>query len=100
MIIACRYISWIYVSVYPSENGVNAYTCGLRNFDKLELEVCDLNIEEKELFFCIYDIVLHILTYDINLKDKDILKFEDGKEIKFIKSQGISVENESLKIIF
>ncbi|HIC6973302.1 TPA: DUF4261 domain-containing protein, partial [Campylobacter jejuni] len=28
------------------------------------------------------------------------LKFEDGKEIKFIKSQGISVENESLKIIF
>ncbi|EAK6248628.1 TPA: DUF4261 domain-containing protein [Campylobacter jejuni] len=62
--------------------------------------VCDLNIEEKELFFCIYDIVLHILTYDINLKDKDILKFEDGKEIKFIKSQGISVENESLKIIF
>ncbi|EOH3920829.1 hypothetical protein ACME4X_001683, partial [Campylobacter jejuni] len=24
----------------------------------------------------------------------------DGKEIKFIKSQGISVENESLKIIF
>ncbi|HFP7728904.1 DUF4261 domain-containing protein, partial [Campylobacter jejuni] len=25
---------------------------------------------------------------------------EDGKEIKFIKSQGISVENESLKIIF
>ncbi|EAH5012578.1 DUF4261 domain-containing protein [Campylobacter jejuni] len=92
--------NWIYVSVYPSENGVNAYTYGLRNFDKLELEVCDLNIEEKELFFCIYDIVLHILTYDINLKDKDILKFEDGKEIKFIKSQGISVENESLKIIF
>lgn len=64
------------------------------------INYCDLNIEEKELFFCIYDIVLHILTYDINLKDKDILKFEDGKEIKFIKSQGISVENESLKIIF
>lgn len=92
--------NWVYVSVYPSENGVSAYTYGLRNFDKLELEVCNANVREKELFFCIYDIILHILTYDITLKDKDVLKFEDGKELKFIKSQGVSIENESLKIIF
>lgn len=58
----CLFVyNWIYVSVYPSKNGVNAYTYGLRNFDKLELEVCDLNIKEKELFFYIYDIILHIL---------------------------------------
>ncbi|EAH6644703.1 DUF4261 domain-containing protein, partial [Campylobacter coli] len=92
--------NWIYVSVYPSENGVNAYTYGLRNFDKLELEVCDANIEEKELFFTLYDIILHILTYDLSLKDGDTLKFEDGRILSFKKSQGIGVENESLKIIF
>ncbi|EHD2855889.1 DUF4261 domain-containing protein [Campylobacter coli] len=92
--------NWIYVSVYPSENGVNAYTYGLRNFDKLELEVCDANIEEKELFFTLYDIILHILTYDLSLKDSDTLKFEDGRILSFKKSQGIGVENESLKIIF
>ncbi len=45
---------------------------GLEILINLELEV--LIIEEKEFFFCMYDIVLHILTYDINLKDKDILK--------------------------
>ncbi|EJM7046163.1 DUF4261 domain-containing protein [Campylobacter coli] len=92
--------NWIYVSVYPSENGVNAYTYGLRNFDKLELEVCDANIEEKELFFTLYDIILHILTYDLSLKDGDTLKFENGRILSFKKSQGIGVENESLKIIF
>ncbi|AGZ20615.1 DUF4261 domain-containing protein [Campylobacter coli] len=92
--------NWIYVSVYPGDNGNNAYTYGLRNFDKLELEVCDANIEEKELFFTLYDIILHILTYDLILKDNDTLKFEDGRILSFKKSQGIGVENESLKIIF
>ncbi|EHV1055209.1 DUF4261 domain-containing protein, partial [Campylobacter coli] len=92
--------NWIYVSVYPGDNGNNAYTYGLRNFDKLELEVCDANIEEKELFFTLYDIILHILTYDLSLKDGDTLKFEDGRILSFKKSQGIGVENESLKIIF
>ncbi|AXP09316.1 DUF4261 domain-containing protein [Campylobacter hepaticus] len=92
--------NWVYVNVYPGENGVNAYTSGLRNFNKLELEVCDAKIKEKELFFCIYDIILHLLTYDLSLKDKDILKFEDGKKVKFIKSQGLKIEHESLKIIF
>lgn len=47
----CLFVyNWIYVSVYPSKNGVNAYTYGLRNFDKLELEVCDLNIQRKRTF--------------------------------------------------
>lgn len=92
--------NWIYLSVYPGEKGNNAYTYGLKNFDKLELEVCDANIEEKELFFCIYDIILHILTYDIDLKDKHSLKLEGGKKITFIKSLGLGIEGESLKIIF
>ncbi|EAL7241399.1 DUF4261 domain-containing protein [Campylobacter coli] len=63
-------------------------------------KVCDANIEEKELFFTLYDIILHILTYDLILKDNDTLKFEDGRILSFKKSQGIGVENESLKIIF
>lgn len=33
----------------------------------------------------IYDIVLHILTYDINLKDKDILKIRKWKRNKIYK---------------
>ncbi|TKX32964.1 DUF4261 domain-containing protein [Campylobacter aviculae] len=92
--------NWIYVSVYPSEDGINAYTYGLRNFDKLELEVINSKLTEKELFFTIYDIVLHILTYNIDSKDLNTLKFEDGKNIQFLKSEGISVEGESLKISF
>lgn len=92
--------NWIYVSVYPSDEGVNAYTYGMKYFDKLELEVCKSQMPEKELFFTLYDIILHILTYDLNLKDKDILKFEDGVEFSFSKSKGIGVEGESLKIKF
>ncbi|MBZ7928134.1 DUF4261 domain-containing protein [Campylobacter molothri] len=92
--------NWVYVSVYPCENSVNAYTYGLRNFNRLEFEVCESKMEEKELFFSLYDIILHILTYDIELKDLDTLKFENGKNISFSKSKGVSVEGDSLKINF
>ncbi|MBZ7963739.1 DUF4261 domain-containing protein, partial [Campylobacter sp. 2457A] len=92
--------NWVYVSVYPYKNGVNAYTYGLRNFNRLEFEVYESKMDEKELFFSLYDIILHILTYDIELKDLDTLKFEDGKNISFSKSKGVSVEGDSLKINF
>lgn len=91
--------NWIYISVYPCENGVNAYTYGMYLFDKFELEICQSQREDKEIFFLLYDIVAHILTYDLDLEKITKLKFDDGNEFQLEKSKGISVEGESLKII-
>jgi hypothetical protein len=103
--------NWIRIGLYKSKNGYSGYTDGLKEFNKLELEIIDKNIKLQNLYYILNTIVFNIFSNNMNIENGDIINLEDESEeiikksdgkLKAIvkKSDGVFCEGDTLKIIF
>lgn len=93
-------LNLVYYGLARTENGVGAYTYGLRAFGKEEIEIIDSQATPAELRDFLIDITGYVLEYDVTLRDGETIGFSEEQKLPITRSAGILVDGESLKIQF
>ncbi|WP_195282576.1 DUF4261 domain-containing protein [Harryflintia acetispora] len=93
-------LNLVFVGLYRSESGVGGYTCGLRQFGCHELEVLDSTADPDELRSFLYDVAGYVLREHVVLHGGETVGFSTGQKLALTLSPGVSVEGESLKVVF
>ncbi len=83
-----------------SVNGVSAYTCGLRKLGKDEIEILDANEQPSELHNFIMCVAGYVVDQDVILHDGETIGFSNEQRLKIVKSEGVNVKGDSLKILY
>jgi len=89
---------WIYIGLRNSANGNNAYTYGLTEFQKKEIEIIDSTLSLEELFDFLSNILSYIISNDITLKTGETMGMTIDQKIAIASSKGRFVEGESIKL--
>lgn len=90
----------IYFGFYhgSGENRISAYTFGLRDFEKSELEIIDSQEEYEDIYNMLSSISEYILTANVELQDGETIGLSAEQKLLITKSKGIALEEETLKI--
>ncbi|MBT9776785.1 DUF4261 domain-containing protein [Clostridium sp. MCC353] len=91
-------LNWIYFGIYRSEDGLNAYTFGLKSFGKEEIEVLHVHDEPNKLHSFLYDIVNYVLDQDVVLHDGETIGFSENQFLAIKRGAGVSLDETTLKI--
>lgn len=89
---------WIYIGLREVENKNSAYTYGLSSFGKLEMEFINVKLSLEEMYSFLINICSYVLKNDITFNSGETLGYTDEQKIKIIKSKGVFVEGETLKL--
>ncbi len=92
--------NWIRIGLCKTKNGYSGYTDGLKEFNKLELEIINKNIELKDLYEILDTIIFNMFSNNMNIENGDIIHLDKEVEAIAKKSDGVFSEGETLKIIF
>ena len=90
----------VWFGIVRSANGVSAYTCGLKNLGKDEIEVIDSKEVPSELHNFMMCIAGYVVDQDVILHDGETIGFTNEQRLKIVKSAGVNVAGESLKILY
>lgn len=91
---------WVLIGVYRDGEKWNAYTYGMYQFGKEEIEVVGSLTEGGDLYDFLLDIASYVIEADVELQDGETIGFSEGQKLPIIRSEGVSVEGFSLKIDF
>lgn len=94
----------IYFGIY-SEDGktINAYTYGLGQLNKQEIEILNSEKDPQEVHEFIMDITNYVASYDVTLKDGETIGFTEEQKLPITLSPAVATETKdglSLKITF
>lgn len=90
--------AWIYIGLRKAENGNSAYTYGLTNFRKQEMEVLNSNMGLEELHDLLSNIASYVIKNDIMFKNGETLGYTHDQKIKITSSKGKLVDGQSFKL--
>ena len=90
----------VWFGLYRSEKGVCGYTCGMRQLGYDEMEIIDSSADPESVLDFLSDIANYVVTEAVVLNDGETIGFSAEQTLSIVKSKGIAVEGESLKIEF
>ena len=93
-------LSLVWFGLCQSEKGVSAYTTGLTNLGKDEIEIVDVSKNPNELRDFLLNIVSYVVEEDVILHDGETIGADNTQRLKIVKSAGVNVEGDSLKILY
>lgn len=88
----------IYFGIRNEGNEYSMYTYGMKDFNKLEIEILNSKHSFTEINGFLYDIVHYILANNITLKDGETIGSSAEQKIKVSVSNGKYIEGKTLKI--
>ena len=91
-------LNLVWVGLYRTEEGMGAYTDGLRSFGKDELEVLDARAEPAEVRNFLLNIADYLLEEDVTLRDGETIGFSEEQRLPITRSAGVGEEGMTLKI--
>ena len=89
---------WIYIGLVGEENSNSAYTYGLNQFGKTEIEIVQSDMDRSDLYDFIIAIVSYIVESDVTLKDGETIGFTADQKIQITESKAVYLEGNSLKL--
>ena len=89
--------AWIYIGLRQTPQGIDAYTYGMFNFNKPEIEIIESPLDSNRLYRMILGISSHIIKKDIIFKDGDVYDLSESIKLYISLSKGIHVNDLSLK---
>ena len=89
---------WVYVGIINDGNKSSVYTYGMKEFDKSEMEIIDVDMESSELYYFLSSIIEYVLAEDIILNDGETIGFTEDEKIKITESKAVYVDGNSLKL--
>ncbi|MNU50241.1 hypothetical protein D3C71_392030 [compost metagenome] len=93
-------VLWVFIGMYQNEHGVGAYTVGLRNFGKDEIEIVNSSQGAGDVFEFVTVIVSFIIENDVTLRDGETIGFSAEQKLSLTRSPGVAAEGDSIKIGF
>lgn len=93
-------LSLVWFGLSKSDKGVSAYTTGLRNLGKDEIEIVDVNKNPNEIRELLLNIASYVIEEDIILHAGETIGEDNTQRLRIVKSEGVNVEGESLKILY
>lgn len=93
-------LNLVHFGLIRTENGMGAYTYGLRAFGKDEIEILDSQASPSELRDFLIEISGYILEQDVTLRDGETIGFSAEQRLPITRSAGVYVNGDSLKIQF
>lgn len=94
-------MAWIFIGLYGDEGGSNAYTIGLEQFNKMELEILASQHEPNELFTFLCGICDYLIANDVTLRDGETIGFSEDEKLAITRSPRVAgVAKETLKIAY
>jgi len=94
----CAIDLWIYIGLRKTEAGNNAYTYGLADFGKLEMEFINSNLSFEELYDFLINICAYLISSNITLKNSETLGYTANQKVKITQSKGLFTEGQTLKL--
>jgi len=89
---------WVYIGLRNSAAGNSAYTYGLKEFGKQELEVIDSAVDLEDLYEFLGNISAYILNNDVTLQSGETVGHTADEKVSITASKGKFVEGETLKL--
>ena len=86
--------------MYKENDGICAFTSGLRYFGKEEIEVLNSSYEPNDVLSFMYTICEYVVIEDIELKDGETIGFTEDQKLPISISKGVSVPGDTVKIGF
>ena len=93
-------LSLIWFGLGRSEHGISAYTCGLTKFGKDDMEIVDCPKDPGELRNFLLNITAYVIGEDVILHDGETIGFTNEQRLKIVRSKGVNVSGDSLKILY
>lgn len=93
-------VLWVFIGMYQNEQGVGAYTVGLRSFGKDEIEIVNSTQSAGDVFEFVTVIVSFIIENNVTLKDGETIGFSAEQKLSLTRSPGVAAEGDSIKIGF
>jgi len=89
---------WVYIGLRKHKTGNSAYTYGLKEFNKQEIEILYSKLSLEELFDFLFNITSYVLSQDITLKIGETVGLTAEQKIAVNASKGEFVEGQSIKL--
>lgn len=89
--------AWIYIGLRQTPQGIDAYTYGMFNFNKPEVEIIESLLDSNRLYRMILGISSYIIGEDANFSDGEIYNLSESIKLQVSLSKGIHVDSSSLK---
>jgi hypothetical protein len=91
---------WIYFGYRMTDKGNSGYTYGLKEFDKIEMEVVDSSKSIEEISKFLFNMTHYVLDYDIIFKDGQTCGISAKEIIPITLSKGSFVEGDTFKLAY
>lgn len=90
--------AWVYIGLQRGDKGINAYTYGMKSFNKTDFEIIDTPLNADQLYSLILNIVSYTLERDITFNSGDTFKLSDSAKMKITTSKGIYSDDATFKL--
>ena len=92
---------WVFLGLYQDESGNHAYTIGMRQFDKMEMEIRASQHDMSELHNTLLGICTYLISEDVTLHDGETIDFSAEQQLRITQSPAIAGgAEETLKIAY
>jgi hypothetical protein len=91
---------WIYFGLRVTDQGNSAYTYGLNEFTKTEMEIINSGKSLEDLRAFLFNIAHYVLDFDVTFQDKQTCGLSEDERIEISYSKGIFVEGKTFKLAF
>ncbi|HVW97547.1 MAG TPA: DUF4261 domain-containing protein [Mucilaginibacter sp.] len=89
---------WIYIGLRNTDKGNNAYTYGLKDFQKSEIEIINSKLTLEELFDLLFNITSYVIGNDVTLKEGETIGLTAEQKVSISMSKGRFIEGQSIKL--
>jgi len=92
---------WVFLGLYQDEGGNHAYTIGMSQFDKMEMEIRASQHDLNDIHGTLLGICTYIISQDVTLHDGETIGFSAEEKLAISRSPAVAgVAEESLKIAY
>ena len=92
---------WVFIGLYADEGGNHAYTIGMAQFDKMEMEIRASQHDMSELHNTLLGICTYLISEDVTLHDGETIGFSAEQQLRITQSPAIAGgAEETLKIAY
>lgn len=92
---------WVFIGLYADEGGNHAYTIGMTQFDKMEMEIRASQHDMNDIHSTLTGICAYLIGQDVTLHDGETIGFSAEQQLAISRSPAIAGgAEETLKIAY
>lgn len=94
-------LNWVYIGIYQKEDGtLGAYTYGLEEFGKEEIEIVGTKAPAFTLYQFLYNLVNYVVSNNDILQDGETIGMTKDQAFAITRSEGVVLSGTTVKIDF